>query len=82
MADFPNNYVAGAAYSSLRNRPFINNYVSGGASSTVYYQRVWDTALAAWCYYRKALVDPTPLPGETSPNHTGSITNHNVVQVE
>lgn len=42
------------------------------------YQRVWDTTALQWCYYTK-VVDSTPDMTETSPNHTGSITNHQVL---
>lgn len=46
-----------------------------------YLQRVWDTGTAGWCYYTKSIIDPSPLSGETSPNWTGSISSHSVVEV-
>lgn len=48
---------------------------------TQYRQRVWDTGTAGWCYYTKDVIDPTPLAAETSPNWTGSISAHSVVEV-
>lgn len=47
---------------------------------TQYVQRVWDSNLNEWCYYTKTTIDPSPAATETSPNHTGSISNHQIVR--
>lgn len=46
----------------------------------IIYQRVWSTGLSAWCYY-VTYGQPlaTPAPTETSPNWTGSISNHEIL---
>jgi hypothetical protein len=82
MADYPNRYVAGTAYTSQRNRNFNNQYVTtGGDAPTVYYfQRVWDAGLGQYCYYTKTVIDPAPLAAETTPNYTGAISAHSVVR--
>lgn len=53
----------------------------GSASATYYTQRVWGSGNAAWCYYTKTEIDASPLSGETTPNWSGSISNHSVVSV-
>lgn len=45
-------------------------------------QRVWDTVNLAWCYYESAAINPTPAPADTSPAHSGSITNHAVLDID
>jgi hypothetical protein len=70
----------GVDYSADDVVPFTTD--GSAAPATTYLQRVWDTTLQAWCYYRKTTIDPAPLSGETVPNHTGSITAHSVVRVE
>ena len=47
---------------------------------TQYRQRVWDAGTVGWCYYVKDVIDPTPLAGETSPNYTGAISAHSVIE--
>lgn len=46
-----------------------------------YLQRVWDAGTVGWCYYDKTSIDPAPLASETTPNYTGSISAHSVLQV-
>ena len=46
-----------------------------------YFQRVFDSGLSAYCYYTKTSIDPTPAPGETTPNYIGSISDHSVVKI-
>jgi len=52
------------------------------AQVTYYYQRVYDTVLAAWCYYVKIVLDPAPLYSETTPNHTNHLLTgaHDIVR--
>lgn len=50
-------------------------------STVNYIQRVWDTGTVGWCYYTKTTIDASPLSTETSPNWTGTISNHSVVGV-
>ena len=46
-----------------------------------YLQRVLDSGTGGYCYYSKSFNDPTPLPSETSPNYTGSISAHSILSV-
>jgi hypothetical protein len=54
---------------------------AGGAPAVQYYQRVWSTGTAVWCYYTQAAINPTPAPSETTPNWVGSAVDHNVVAI-
>jgi len=51
------------------------------APTVMYTQRVWDTVNLTWCYFESETIDPTPQPTDTTPNHSGSITSHNIVSV-
>ena len=43
------------------------------------YQAVFDTVVG-YCYYAKATLDATPLPSETTPNHTNNLSGfHEIV---
>lgn len=46
-----------------------------------YFQRVYDDGTAGYCYYTKTTIDPTPSAGETTPNYTGTISDHSVVKI-
>jgi hypothetical protein len=46
-----------------------------------YFQRVYDDGTAGYCYYTKTSIDPTPSAGETTPNYTGTISDHSVVKI-
>ena len=46
-----------------------------------YFQRVYDAGTAGWCYYTKTTIDATPEASETTPNYTGAISLHSVVQI-
>jgi hypothetical protein len=50
----------------------------------VFHQRVIDDGTNAFAYYTKTFLDPTPAPGDTSPNLVGSIVagSHQIVLVE
>ena len=39
----------------------------------IYDQRIYDTGVGGWVYYSKVAIDPTPLAGETTPNHTNNL---------
>jgi hypothetical protein len=52
-----------------------------GSLTVEYFQRVYDAGTAGWCYYTKTSIDATPSAGETTPNYTGAISNHSVVQI-
>ena len=52
------------------------------SSTTInYFQRVYDDGTGGYCYYTKTTIDPTPSAGETTPNYTGTISDHSVVKV-
>ena len=34
-----------------------------------------------WCYYTKTTIDATPDASETTPNYTGAISLHSIVEV-
>lgn len=67
--------------SQINNK--TNNRFDFGVSPRVvyYYQRVYDAGTAGWCYYTKRFIDPTPASSETTPNYTGAISNHSVVEI-
>lgn len=45
-----------------------------------YYQRVFSSGLQSWCYYSTLnSVNPAPLPNETTPSWTGSISDFQLV---
>ncbi len=68
--------------------PSIEQAVSSPSLGALYafeetetiYQRVWSTGLSAWCYY-VTYGQPlaTPASSTTSPNWTGSITDHQIL---
>lgn len=46
----------------------------------IIYQRVWSSGLSAWCYFvTYGQPVSTPARTETSPNWTGSISNHQIL---
>ena len=49
---------------------------------TYYVQRVFDTNVG-WCYYTTVAVNPTPLAGDTTPNHTNNLLagSHGVIRI-
>ena len=49
--------------------------------TTNYFQRVYDDGTGGYCYYTKTTIDATPSSGETTPNYTGTISDHAVVKV-
>jgi hypothetical protein len=46
-----------------------------------YFQRVYDAGTSDWCYYVKRYVDPTPAASETTPNYTGAISKHSIIEI-
>lgn len=76
------SFLVSPGTSNLSAEPIrtITNTVT--ESLTVeYFQRVYDAGTAGWCYYTKTSIDATPSAGETTPNYTGAISNHSVVQI-
>lgn len=68
-------------------RPTIN-FEKPSTTTTVtvpltvkYFQRVFDDGTEGYCYYIKTSVDPTPSSGETTPNYTGTISDHAIVKI-
>lgn len=84
MADFNADFYSGGAELLLVQSPANADYY-GSAQFTVaanvrYYQRVFDTGTAGWCYYSTLnALDPAPASGSTSPNWTGTISSSQVV---
>ena len=52
-----------------------------GQLTVKYFQRAYDDGTAGYCYYTKTSIDPTPSAGETTPNYTGTISDHSVVKI-
>ena len=52
-----------------------------GQLTVKYFQRVYDDGTGGYCYYTKTSIDPTPSAGETTPNYTGTISDHSVVRI-
>lgn len=46
-----------------------------------YFQRVWDTGNLVWCYFTSSVLNSNPTASSTTPTHSGSITNHNIVAI-
>lgn len=52
-------------------------------TAATYYQRVYSSGLSQWCYYSTiGTIDTTPATTDTSPNWTGSISNHQVLSIK
>lgn len=59
------------------SRTFFEVTVDPATAPTVYYgQAVWDTGTGGWCYYELTTITASPLSGQTTPNWTGTISNH------
>lgn len=54
-------------------------YTVADPPAPLIFQRVWDTVNLVWCYYAKTRIDTSPAANETTPVHSGSIANHNIV---
>lgn len=63
--------------------PRVFRDISGGATAPAvqYYQRVWSTGTAEWCYYVQPAINPAPTPAETTPNWVGAAIEHNVIAI-
>ena len=87
MANFNADFRTGGEQLLLVQSPSEAN-LYGSAQFTVaanirYYQRVFDTGTAGWCYYSTVnALDPSPASGSTSPNWTGTISNSQVVDAQ
>ena len=75
---------------TIERKPGVISNLSALASRTQtiteqltvkYFQRVYDDGTAGYCYYTKTTIDPTPSAGETTPNYTGTISDHSVVKI-
>ena len=52
-------------------------------SNITYFQRVYSSGLSSWCYYStNGTINTTPASTATSPNWTGSISNHQIVTIK
>jgi hypothetical protein len=79
-----------AAYSNgLRSKWFTRQQTSegwgttpsmGGGGTTNYFQRVYDTGTVGWCYYTKSTIDATPDAVDTTPNWSGTISDHSIIK--
>jgi hypothetical protein len=84
MADFNADFRSGGSQLLLIQNPVAADYYSS-ASFTVaanirYYQRVFDTGTGGWCYYSTLnILNSSPASAATSPNWTGTISNHQVL---
>jgi hypothetical protein len=84
MADFTGVVVAGPPISEPANLERVGVVVPTPGSPPIviqYYQRVWSTGTAEWCYYVQAAINPAPTPAETSPNWVASAIDHNVIAI-
>lgn len=49
-------------------------------NSITYYQRVYSSGLSQWCYYLTiGTINTSPASSATSPNWTGTISNHQII---
>jgi hypothetical protein len=52
-------------------------------NSIAYYQRVYSSGLSQWCYYLTiGTINTSPASSETSPNWTGTISNHQIINIK
>lgn len=84
MANFGAGYfVASDQYlgaESPASAQYFSPSVVTVAANIRYWQRVYDTGTAGWCYYSTLnALNPTPASSATSPNWTGSISTPQVV---
>lgn len=82
MADFNADYYDGGAEVLLVQNPVNADYygVAQTTENVRYYQRVFDTGTAGWCYYSTLnALDPAPASTATSPNWTGTISDSQLV---
>lgn len=58
--------------------------IGGGGTVVSVFQRIYDDGLGQYVYYTKTTIDTAPAPGDTSPNHSGSldVTKHEVIGLE
>jgi len=71
--------------------PNVGFYYENPASATnfslfnsiAYYQRVYSSGLSQWCYYLTiGTINTSPASSETSPNWTGTISNHQIINIK
>ena len=68
--------------SNLSALPFSDTVTTvTEGTTTKYFQRVYDAGTSGWCYYTKTSIDATPDASETTPNYTGAISNHTIVEI-
>jgi hypothetical protein len=83
MADFNADYYDGGSEVLLIQNPVGADYYGTGAGTVAnvrYYQRVFDTGTAGWCYYSTLnALDAAPASTATSPNWTGTISDSQLV---
>jgi hypothetical protein len=52
-------------------------------NSVTYYQRVYSAGLSQWCYFSTVgVINTSPAATATSPNWTGSISNHQIMSIK
>jgi hypothetical protein len=84
VADFNADYYDGGSEALLVQNPVGADYYGAGQITVVanvrYYQRVFDTGTAGWCYYSTLnALDAAPASSATSPNWTGTISDSQVL---
>lgn len=87
MADFNADLRSGGEQLLLVQSPASADYYGVGsitvAANIRYYQRVFDTGTAGWCYYSTVnALDPAPASGSTSPPWTGTISSSQLVDAQ
>jgi len=85
MADFNASYFTTPGVYSYVQNPSDATYLAPSqvtvAANIRYFQRVFSSGLATWCYYSTLnATNPAPLSTATTPNWTGSISLPQVVQ--
>lgn len=87
MADFNADFYSGGEQLLLVQSPANADYYGSAqfvvAANIRYYQRVFDSGTAGWCYYSTVnALDPAPASGSTSPPWTGTISSSQVVDAQ
>ena len=80
MADFNATGISREVFSQSANLNYRGIVPAGSSTpaATLYTQRVWCPPLDVWCYYI-GVINPSPAPGDTTPNWVGSIERHQVL---
>lgn len=71
--------IVSSSVDSLDWTADVNDFIAG--EKVFYFQRVWDNSNSVWCYWTDSIITQTPTTTMTTPNHSGNISNHGVINI-